>query len=157
MEMNRREMLFAGGLSLLAGVRSFGQSGGARSHVAAEWLAGNGTSVLALDGAGGGIWFPSGDPAQAIALGALGDLRPSGAGGVSRARALLPLESGEVALLDLSTPGSPELRRSSILSEPLALAAFTPSSGRILVTSRSGRACLLDDPFSSSRAGGTSQ
>jgi hypothetical protein len=29
MEMNRREMLFAGGLSLLAGVRSFGQSTGA--------------------------------------------------------------------------------------------------------------------------------
>src|SRR6185369_16095893 len=27
--MNRREMLFAGGLSLLAGVRSFGQSAGA--------------------------------------------------------------------------------------------------------------------------------
>lgn len=130
---------------------SFTQDGTAQAHGPAEGLAGDGTSVLAWDGAGGGTWFPGGDVSQAVTLHVLAGLRPSGTGGLAGERALLPLEDGEVALVDLSRPGAPAVRQMKILSEPVELAAFTPSRARLLVTSRGGRACLLDDPFGAAR------
>ena len=136
---------------------SFQPSGSATDHGRAGTLLADGTSVLALDGRGGGLWFPGGDPARAVALGPYEALEPSGEGGLLHGRALLPLDTGEVALLDVTNPAATSLRRSPILSESLALAAFTPGGARILVTSRSGRACLLDDPFTAPRRLGTSR
>jgi hypothetical protein len=136
---------------------SFAQDGTAQAHGPAEGLVGDGTSVLAWDGAGGGTWFPGGDVSHAVALGVLADLRPSGTAGLSGEQALLPLEGGEVALLDLAGPGAPGVRRLKVLTEPLELAAFTPGQARLLVTSRGGRACLLDDPFGAARTPKTSR
>jgi len=131
---------------------SFAQDGTALAHGPAEGLLGDGTSVLAWDGEGGGTWFPGGDPSRATTLRVLAGLQPSGAGGLWGHQALLPLDDGEVALLDLADSGVPTVRKLKILSEPVELAAFTPSRARLLVTSRGGRACLLDDPFGAARA-----
>lgn len=136
---------------------SFQASGAATEHGPAEELLSDGTAVLALGSDGTGAWFPTGDPAGRVLVRFPEVLRPSGAGGLFQGRVLLPLESGEVAWLDLSRAGNPQIRRELILTESLALATFAPGGARLLVTSRSGRACLLDDPFAPPRAEDASQ
>jgi hypothetical protein len=138
-------------------VWSFDATGVALDHGPAEALVSDGTAVLALGPRGSASWFPTGDPGKQVALRLPEALRPSGVGGLSRGRAVFPLETGEVARLDLSGSAEPELRRALILTESLALATFTPDGARMLVTSRSGRACLLDDPFAPTRAPDTSR
>jgi len=131
---------------------SFDPRGVAWRHGQASALLADGRSVLALDGRGGGAWFPGGDPADRVVLGPHEPLEPSGEGGLSGTRALFPLESGEVALLDLAHPERPTVSRVAILHESVTLALFAARSRRLLLTGRSGRACLVDDPWAASRA-----
>jgi len=130
---------------------AFDARGLASSLGPAETVLGDGTSVLALDGAGGGAWFEGGDPARRVGLGPYPALAPSGRGGLAGRRALLPLATGELGHLDVTQPDEPRAARVQVLREPLTGASFTRGVPRVLVTSRSGQACLLDDPFAAAR------
>jgi len=131
---------------------AFDASGTALEVGEAEALLGDGRSVLALDAEGGGRWLDGGDPARSRRITLPEPLRAGGPGDLAATRALVPLGTGEVAEIDLGDPEHPAVRRRALLHEPLTLVAFTPQPGRLLVTSISGRACLLDDPFLAARA-----
>jgi hypothetical protein len=146
-----------GPLAVSSGVLyAFDAAGVAAAHGRAQALISDGTSVLAFDGDGRTFWLEGGDPERAAAL-ATQPLLPNGPGGLLQGRALVPLESGDLAEVDLREPTHPRVRAVAILSEPLTLAAFSPRAGRVLVTSRSGQACLLDDPFAPARAAPSSR